>query len=110
MGLAHLWVRGNGIAMQSKSLNVGMKIGTVLLAGVVLSGFASAQSTPQPRRGTAESSLVGVTLYDVALVVINKYGSPNEIQAINFGGAGGGPGTNSGPAGSGGGGGGAGNA
>ena len=91
--------------MQSKSQNVGMKIGTVFLAGVLLTGAVNAQSSPQPRRGTAESSLVGVTLYDVALRVVNLYGSPDEIQGINFGGTGatGGPGTGSGPAGGGGG-------
>lgn len=91
--------------MQSKSQNVGMKIGTVFLAGVLLTGAVNAQSSPQPRRGTAESSLVGVTLYDVALRVVNLYGSPDEIQGINVGGTGatGGPGTGSGPAGTGGG-------
>ncbi|MFN3963052.1 MAG: hypothetical protein ACK4NQ_08760 [Fimbriimonadaceae bacterium] len=69
-------------------------LGVVLASGMAVTALA--QSGPQARRGTAESSLVGVALYDTALRVVNLYGSPDEIQGLTIGqgnGAGGGPGT-----------------
>lgn len=67
-------------------------LGVVLASGMAVTALA--QSGPQARRGTAESSLVGVALYDTALRVVNLYGSPDEIQGLTIGqgGAGGGPG------------------
>lgn len=68
-------------------------LGVVLASG--MAATALAQSGPQARRGTAESSLVGVALYDTALRVVNLYGSPDEIQGLTIGqgnAAGGGPG------------------
>lgn len=56
------------------------------------------QSTPQPRTGSAETKLVGVSLFDTGASVVAKYGSPDDIQALTIGGAGGGGG---GPAGGG---------
>lgn len=76
------------------------------LAGVYAgSSLAAAalQSTPQPRRGTAETSLVGISLYDTGAKVVGKFGSPDDIQALNVGGGGntGGPGGGNGPGGGG---------
>ncbi len=47
------------------------------------------RSTPQPRKGSAENSLVGISLFDTGLKVVTMYGSPDEIQALTIGGAGG---------------------
>lgn len=70
------------------------------LAGVYAIGSvaATAQSTPQARRGSAEAALVGIALFDPGTKVISKFGSPDEIQALNVGGgtAGGGGGAGAG--------------
>ncbi|MCB0824697.1 MAG: hypothetical protein KDC26_00765 [Armatimonadetes bacterium] len=59
------------------------------LAGVYAFGSvaATAQSAPQARRGSAETALVGIALFDPGTKVISKFGSPDEIQALNVGGA-----------------------
>lgn len=49
------------------------------------------RTTPQPRRGNAENSLVGISLFDTGLKVVTMYGSPDEIQALSIGGGGAGP-------------------
>ena len=36
----------------------------------------------------AETGLLGVKLYDSGLLVLKKFGSPDEIQAVNLGGGG----------------------
>lgn len=69
----------------------------VTLVGVGLTG-ASAQSLK------GESGLIGIKLYDSGLRVISVYGSPDDIQAVSFGGGnvgptGGGGGLGGGPAG-----------
>lgn len=43
------------------------------------------QNSPQPHRGSAENSLIGISLYDTGSKVISKYGSPDEILALNVG-------------------------
>lgn len=53
---------------------------------------AQNRSTPQPRRGTAERSLVGVNLFDTGTSLIVRFGEPNDIQAIGVATAGVGPG------------------
>jgi hypothetical protein len=40
----------------------------------------------------AENGLVGVHLYDSGLVLISKFGSPDDVQAVSFGGSSVGPG------------------
>lgn len=74
-----------------------------------MTGLVIGQSAPQPRKGTAESRLISVSLYDTGAKVISIYGSPDEIQALNVGAAGatggGGGGERGGPPGGGGGGG-----
>jgi hypothetical protein len=62
----------------------------VAVAGVAMS-MAQTQTAP-PRTGTAESSLLGISLYTSGLNIISKYGSPDEIQALTLGS---GPGTTS---------------
>jgi len=81
---------------------VRVTLGVALASGMAVTALA--QSGPQARRGTAESSLVGVALYDTALRVVNLYGSPDEIQGLTIGqgGAGGGPGNSATGAGGGG--------
>ncbi len=55
-------------------------------AGAV--AVSAQQSTPQAHRGSAESALIGIALYDTGAKVVSKYGSPDEIQALNLGGGG----------------------
>lgn len=88
-----------------------IKTGLIALAAVALAAPAFGQSTPQNRSGSAESSLIGISLYDTAVRVVSRFGSPDEIQALTVGGAtaggqGAGGGGRSGPGGAGGGGGG----
>lgn len=59
------------------------------VAMIAGSAFAQAQrSTPQPRRGSAENSLLGIALFDTGLRVISRFGSPDEILAVTAGGGG----------------------
>lgn len=74
-------------------------------------GSAPAQNdprlAPQARKGSAETSLIGISLYDTGLKVINKYGSPDSIEPISIATEGaeqGGGGGRGGPGGGGGGG------
>ncbi len=50
-------------------------------------GSAPAQNdprlAPQARKGSAETSLIGISLYDTGLKVITKYGSPDSIEPIS---------------------------
>ncbi len=65
---------------------------SILAALLAVGVMAQAQrSTPQPRRGTAETRLVGISLFDTGAKVITVYGSPDEVQALNIGGGGGAP-------------------
>lgn len=65
------------------------------LSAVAASLFAVAgaqnRSTPQARSGTAETRLVGISLFDTGKRVISMYGSPYEVQALTVGGTGVGP-------------------
>ena len=49
---------------------------------------AQDRSTPQPRTGSAETKLVGVSLFDTGASIVAKFGSPDDIQALNVGGGG----------------------
>ncbi len=65
--------------------------------------LVNAQSTPQPRKGSAENKLVSIALYDTGTKVVSVYGSPDDIQALTIGaatGAGGGAGSGAGRGGS----------
>jgi len=82
---------------------------TVAMMALGMTGLVIGQSAPQARKGTAESRLVSVSLYDTGAKVISIYGSPDEILALNVGaagesGGGGGEGGRGGPPGGGGGG------
>lgn len=87
-------------------------LGTAMAVIAIGAGsFVDAQSTPQPRKGSAENKLVGIALYDTGTKVVSVYGSPDEIQALSIGattgaggGAGGGDGRGGSPSGGGGGG------
>lgn len=50
------------------------------------------QSRPLPRSGSAENSLVGIALYDTGIKVVQRFGSPDQIQGLNVGTGGGGGG------------------
>jgi len=82
---------------------------TVAMMALGMTGLVIGQNAPQARKGTAESRLISVALYDTGAKVISIYGSPDEIQALNVGTAGatggGGGGERGGPPGGGGGGG-----
>ncbi|MDI9638605.1 hypothetical protein QM565_23075 [Geitlerinema splendidum] len=70
---------------------------TVAALAMGMSAVATSQSTsPQPRTGTAERSLIGINLYDTGARVIAKFGSPDEILALSLGGNAGGAGGDAG--------------
>jgi hypothetical protein len=87
-------------------------LAATLLVGASIAPAAQDRSTPQPRRGTAETGLIGITLFDPGSKVIARFGNPDEIQALTVGqtgigpAGGGGTGDGRGPGGAGGGGGG----
>lgn len=54
--------------------------------------FAQNKTAPQGHSGPAETSLVGVSLFDTGQKLIAKFGSPNEIQGLSLGTAAGGAG------------------
>lgn len=67
-----------------------MAVGAVL-AGAINAQSSAARTTPQPRKGSAETSLIGISLFDTGLKVVSKYGSPDEILGLSIGsGSGGG--------------------
>ena len=57
------------------------------LTAILGAAFAVAQngSTPQAHKGSAETTLVGVSLFSTGQSLIAKYGSPNEIQGLALG-------------------------
>lgn len=72
-----------------------MKTVILTLGMAALLSVASSQSrptSPQARRGSAETALVGIKLYDTGVRVIQLYGTPNEVQGISAGSGGGGGG------------------
>lgn len=57
-----------------------------IAAGVAtVFALATAQSTPQAHRGTAETTLLGISLYDTGTKVVTRYGNPDEIQPLTLG-------------------------
>ncbi len=59
---------------------------------VGVSAIAQNPSAPQPRRGSAENSLVGIALYDPGTRVIARFGNPDDIQGLSTGAGGAAPG------------------
>jgi hypothetical protein len=50
--------------------------------------LASMSVAGAPTRSGAESSLIGIHLYDSGIKIVSVFGTPNEIQAVTLGGAG----------------------
>lgn len=70
---------------------------------VLLAGAQQDRNEPQEREGKpAETKLVGVTILDAGLTLLERFGSPDEIQPLTIGGGGVGPGGGFGAAGGGG--------
>ena len=67
-------------------------VALVAVYGASALQIGAQQSTPQARSGSAETSLIGIALFDTGAKVVTKYGSPDDIQALTVGGAGGGTG------------------
>lgn len=63
-------------------------IGTTVAVMALGAAMVFGQSTPQARRGTAETRLIGVSLYDTGAKVVGIYGSPDEILALSESGGG----------------------
>ncbi|MCG9894777.1 MAG: hypothetical protein MH204_04820, partial [Fimbriimonadaceae bacterium] len=78
-----------------RSLKIVALAGAAVMAGSALAQTTN-QSRPQPRRGPAETSLVGIALFDTGAKVVARFGSPDDIQGLTIGGGaapgGGGPG------------------
>ncbi|MFY9233844.1 MAG: hypothetical protein WAO58_05210 [Fimbriimonadaceae bacterium] len=71
-------------------------IRTTLAVAALISCAAISQA--QAKKSVAETKLVGIKLYDSGTRVVQMYGTPDDIQSVNFGGtavgpAGGGRGT-----------------
>ncbi|MBL8066915.1 MAG: hypothetical protein JNM28_00525 [Armatimonadetes bacterium] len=66
--------------MKNALIGLAMAALTLGSAAVVIG-----QNSPQPHRGSAENSLIGISLYDPGSKVISKYGSPDDILALNVG-------------------------
>jgi hypothetical protein len=65
-----------------------------------LAGAQQDRNEPQERQGKpAETKLVGVTILDAGLTLLERFGSPDEIQPLTIGGGGVGPGGGFGAAG-----------
>lgn len=64
----------------------------IAVAAVLTSALAYAQNrtAPQARKGSAETTLIGISLYDSGQKVIAKYGSPQQIMGLSLGSGGGG--------------------
>lgn len=77
-------------------------IGTTVAVMALGAAMVFGQSAPQARRGTAETRLIGVSLYDTGAKVVGIYGSPDEILALSESGGGAAGGGGGGAAGGGG--------
>ncbi len=62
-------------------------IAAAVLAGTVIAVGSAQDKAPAPpeHKGTAETSLIGVSLYDSGTKLITKFGSPDEIQPLTIG-------------------------
>ncbi|MBS1724185.1 MAG: hypothetical protein JSS66_14675 [Armatimonadetes bacterium] len=77
--------------MRKTGLNTTYKLIAITTCLSIAWGGAIAQnrSTPQQHKGAAETTLVGIALFDPGTKVIAKYGNPAEIQPLSIGGSGG---------------------
>lgn len=69
-------------------MNLKKPIALIALLGVYSAGalVVSAQnSTPQTHKGSAETGLVGIALFDTGAKIVSKFGSPDDIQALTVG-------------------------
>lgn len=62
---------------------------TMAAAVLAVAPAVEGQSRPLPRSGSAENSLVGIALYDTGIKVVQRFGSPDQIQGLNVGTGGG---------------------
>lgn len=62
---------------------------TMAAAVLAVAPAVEGQSRPLPRSGSAENSLVGIALYDTGIKVVQRFGSPDQIQGLDVGGGGG---------------------
>ena len=61
---------------------------TALIAcGVVMMSTPAVAGKPKAK-SSAETGLIGIKLYDPGLTVLKIYGTPDEVQAVSFGGGG----------------------
>lgn len=51
---------------------------------------AQTRTTPPAHKGAAETTLIGISLFDSGQKLITKFGAPDEIQPLSIGGSGGG--------------------
>lgn len=77
---------------QSEESRLKTKTTIIALASIASAAVTVAQvnsrTAPQTYSGRAETSLVGISLFDSGQRVISKYGSPFEVQALTVGGSG----------------------
>ena len=67
-----------GLNSKVKTLALVAILGSVITVG-------HSQSKPQAHKGAAETTLLGVSLFDTGQKLIAKFGSPNEIQGLSLG-------------------------
>ena len=63
------------------------KSSALIACGLVLAATPAVADKPKAK-SSAETGLIGIKLYDAGLKVIKIYGTPDEIQAVGFGGGG----------------------
>ncbi len=61
---------------------VALLTASALLASTF--GVSAQQKKPDPRKGRAESRLLGIPLYTKGVILIQKFGSPDEIQPLSL--------------------------
>ena len=66
-------------------MNRTLKFITIAAGVATVWAMATAQSSPQAHRGTAETTLIGISLYDTGMKVVTRYGNPDEIQPLTLG-------------------------
>lgn len=96
MRLTH--VEAHCTAVRTLSLKTNFKIIAALGALAFVATAADAQGQ-RPANARAETTLVGISLYDSGLKVIQTYGSPLRVMALNVGAGAVGPAGGGGPGG-----------
>lgn len=57
-----------------------------VLAASIGAQSGGQRSTPQARKGPAETSLLGISLFDPGTKVLTRFGNPDDIQGLTVGG------------------------